>query len=250
VTSRPPVSRRGLLSLSWARRPPRASLGPWRAVLHERWDGAAALVAALGPPADALAEAAGAVPGRDVLVVAAGDGAIAAAVAARGASAAVEADPSDAEDLPFFEGAFDAVVGGLGALFAPRPVRAARELLRVLSPGGRLVLAVPAPGSFLAQALELSLLHDGVPPPQAWGREEVLRGRLDTAAPGIDVELRALPVRVGFASESAAWEACHGALGIPPDRREAFADLVTARSSSRAEVRMDDVYTLALACRR
>jgi hypothetical protein len=57
-------------------------------------------------------------------------------------------------------------------------------------------------------------------------------------------------VGVRFASESEAWEVCQGPLGIPPDQRDRFADLVTGRSSSLADVRIDDVYTLALACRR
>jgi SAM-dependent methyltransferase len=270
VTSRRPLSRRGLFSLAWVRQNARPGLGPYRAVLRERWDGAAPLLAALRPLDDALCDAAGVAAGR-VLVVAAGDGALPAALARRGpdvsacesAPALLDAgvarteglgvnwDPSDPEELPFFDGAFDAVVAGFGAIFAPRPVRMARELLRVLALDGRLVLVAPAPRSFLGSALDLALLHEGVPQPQAWGREDVLRGRLDTAEPGVEVqEVRQAPFALEFESEAAAWAACSGPFGIPPHHRDQFADLVARRAASPANTRIDDFYTLALACRR
>src|SRR6185295_13820819 len=43
----------------------------------------------------------------------------------------------DAENLPFENGAFDAVVSTCGVMFASRPVAAAQELARVCRPGGR-----------------------------------------------------------------------------------------------------------------
>src|SRR2546423_1051200 len=78
---------------------------------------------------------------------------------------------------------------------AARPRRAARELLRVLRPGGTLVLAAPAPRSLLAQVLRLAqggpgALPDGIPSPAAWGREEVARRRIAAVAPGTAVEVR------------------------------------------------------------
>jgi SAM-dependent methyltransferase len=263
------VSRRGLFSLAWARPAPRRpSLSAYREVVRERWQGAGPLLAALEPLYEPLCEAAGSPP--RVLVVAAGDGALPAAAARRGADVTacehaeallvdgerrteeldVAWDPSDPEDLPFFGSAFGAVIAGPAAAFAPRPVRMARELLRVLETDGRLVICAPAPRSFLALALELALPHEGVPPPADWGREEVARGRLDTAEPGTEVEVRTAPYELRFESETAAWAACAGPLGLPPDARDAFADLVRRRSSAGPEVRIDDLYTVALACRR
>jgi SAM-dependent methyltransferase len=265
------VSRRGLFSLAWARAaaPRRPSVAAYREVVRERWEGAGPLLAALEPLWVPLCEAAG--PAARVLIVAAGDGALPRA-ASRRAGADVTAcehaeallaegerrtedldvqwDASDPEDLPFFGNAFGAVIAGPAAAFVPRPVRMTEELLRVLETGGRLALCAPAPGSFLAEALEFALPHEGVPPPAAWGREEVARGRLDTAEPGIDVEMRELPYELRFESQDAAWSACAGPLGLPPDARDAFAALVASRSASRPEVRIDDLYTLALACRR
>jgi len=42
----------------------------------------------------------------------------------------------DAEELPFKDGEFDVVISMFGAMFAPRPERAATELLRVCKSGG------------------------------------------------------------------------------------------------------------------
>lgn len=47
-----------------------------------------------------------------------------------------------AEALPFADGSFDAVVSQFGLMFFPDRSRAIGEMLRVLRPGGRLVIAV------------------------------------------------------------------------------------------------------------
>ena len=58
-------------------------------------------------------------------------------------------DEGDAEALPFADGAFDVVLSTFGAMFAPNQEQAARELLRVCRPGGRIGLAnwTPRAGS-------------------------------------------------------------------------------------------------------
>ena len=47
-----------------------------------------------------------------------------------------------ADELPFDDGTFDAVISRFGVMFFPSPVDGVREMLRVLKPGGRLALAV------------------------------------------------------------------------------------------------------------
>lgn len=49
---------------------------------------------------------------------------------------------ADAQALPFPDAAFDAVACGFGVMFFPDKVRAYREALRVLRPGGRFVFTV------------------------------------------------------------------------------------------------------------
>jgi len=53
--------------------------------------------------------------------------------------------PVDAQELPFGDGEFDAVVCQLGIMFFPDKPRAAREALRVLRPGGQWLVNAMAP---------------------------------------------------------------------------------------------------------
>ncbi len=54
----------------------------------------------------------------------------------------VQFELASADHLPFADDTFDAVMCRFGAMFFPSPIDAARELLRVLKPGRKLVLAV------------------------------------------------------------------------------------------------------------
>jgi ubiquinone/menaquinone biosynthesis C-methylase UbiE len=54
----------------------------------------------------------------------------------------VQFEVASADQLPFADDTFDAVISRFGAMFFPSSVDAAREILRVLKPGRKLVLAV------------------------------------------------------------------------------------------------------------
>lgn len=91
---------------------------------------------------------------------------------------------ADAEDLPFADGAFDAVVSTFGVMFTPDQDRAAAELLRVCKSGGRIGLANWTPESFIGQLFKTIGKHVPPPPgiksPALWGtrvRLEQLFGR-------------------------------------------------------------------------
>jgi ubiquinone/menaquinone biosynthesis C-methylase UbiE len=82
---------------------------------------------------------------------------------------------ADAEALPFAEGGFDVVLSTFGVMFTPEHPRAAREMLRVLRPGGRIGLANWTPEGFIGRLFKVIGAH--VPPaaglklPALWGTE-------------------------------------------------------------------------------
>lgn len=120
-------------------------------------------VPALFEPWGRQVAAAAVEPGDRVLDVACGTGVLTLAAQARAGAEGevVGLDPNDemldvarrkdasvqwccapAESIPFPEGRFDAVVSQFGLMFFDDPVRALREMARVLRPGGRLAVAV------------------------------------------------------------------------------------------------------------
>ena len=58
---------------------------------------------------------------------------------------------ANAEDLPFGDNEFDAVVSSIGVMFAPHHQLAADELVRVLQPGGRIGVISWTPEGFIGQ---------------------------------------------------------------------------------------------------
>jgi SAM-dependent methyltransferase len=86
---------------------------------------------------------------------------------------------ADAEDLPFPDGSFDAVLSTCGAMFAPDQERTASELLRVCRPGGRIGMVNWTPDSYVGDLFRAIGRHlpppQGVRPPVQWGSEERLR---------------------------------------------------------------------------
>ena len=73
---------------------------------------------------------------------------------------------------------FDLVVSLFGAMFAPRPLDAARAMVRVARPGGRIVMGnwIPGDPTLVAQVLKISADFTPPPPPGfvspvTWGEE-------------------------------------------------------------------------------
>ncbi len=120
-----------------------------------------------------------------------------AAARRRAAAAGVEVDwvAGDAEALPFEDGSFDVVVSTFGVMFAPRHERAARELVRVLRPGGRLGVCSWTPEGNVGEFFRIMAAHlppPPGPPPTLWGAEDHLRDLLG----GTGVELQSERQRV------------------------------------------------------
>ncbi|HEY7255889.1 MAG TPA: methyltransferase domain-containing protein [Solirubrobacterales bacterium] len=102
-----------------------------------------------------------------------------------------EGDASDLCDLD--DGSFDLVVSIFGAMFAPKPMDVAREMVRVTKPGGRIVMGnwIPNDPTLVAQLLRISSSYSPPPPegfvsPMTWGVEEEVTARFTAA--GIPAE--------------------------------------------------------------
>lgn len=102
-------------------------------------------------------------------------------------------DEGDAEQLPYADASFDAVVTMFGAMFAPRPELVASELARVLKPGGLLAMANWNPASFTGQMFKVASFHvpppPGLPPPILWGDNATIHTRLAPFFSNIKTEL-------------------------------------------------------------
>ncbi|NDL55817.1 class I SAM-dependent methyltransferase [Phytoactinopolyspora mesophila] len=160
---------------------------------------AADLIPELG---EILVEAAGVGPGQRVLDVAAGAGNVAIPAARAGAdvvasdltpelltagrAAAAQQgvditwDEADAENLPYADDTFDAVLSCVGVMFAPHHQASADELIRVCRPGGTIGLINWTPEGFIGQMFATMKPYAPPPPPGAqppplWGHEDHVR---------------------------------------------------------------------------
>src|SRR4029078_1212743 len=84
----------------------------------------------------------------------------------------------DAENLPFADGSFDAVLSIYGVMFAPDHRRAAGELVRVCRPGGLIALPSWPPDGFIGETFRIFSSYlppaPGLQPPVRWGDEGYL----------------------------------------------------------------------------
>jgi ubiquinone/menaquinone biosynthesis C-methylase UbiE len=83
---------------------------------------------------------------------------------------------------------FDLVVSIFGAMFAPRPLDVAKELVRVTAPGGRIIMGnwIPGDPTLVAQILKISSSYTPPPPegfvsPMMWGVESNVIDRFTQA---------------------------------------------------------------------
>jgi ubiquinone/menaquinone biosynthesis C-methylase UbiE len=183
------------------------------------------------PAARSLVDACAISAGQEVLDVAAGNGNLALLAAEEGADVVaadispgqvelgrarteaagvdVEWHVADVEELPFEDDRFDCAASVFGAMFAPRPEVAAREMFRVVKPGGTVGLANW--GSFGVQGEIFEVLNsyappppEGVPLPRLWGDEEIARQRLEPLASSVAMNRRSM--RWEFESFDDQWD--------------------------------------------
>lgn len=111
----------------------------------------------------------------------------------------VHFEVADAEALPYEISSFDVVLSTFGVMFAPDQARAARELLRVVRPGGRIGMANWTPDGFIGRLFKIVGAH--VPPPiglhspALWGTEAHLVTLFGPYASELRVERKLFPFR-------------------------------------------------------
>jgi ubiquinone/menaquinone biosynthesis C-methylase UbiE len=97
-----------------------------------------------------------------------------------------EGDACDLHELD--DHSFDLVVSIFGAMFAPKPLEVAKEMVRVTRPGGRIVMGnwIPGDPTLVAQILKISSAYTPAPPegfvsPMLWGVESHVIERFNNA---------------------------------------------------------------------
>ena len=117
--------------------------------------------------------------------------------AARAANVTAQFDEGDAEAMPYSSQSFDAVITLIGAMFAPRPDRVASELVRVCSPGGRVIMANWTAEGFVGLLFKTMAKHVSppalMPSPLLWGNEDVVRQRFKDHAGAIEFSKQRYP---------------------------------------------------------
>ncbi len=170
------------------------------------------LAACMRESGDELIDSLGVHAGLDVLDLGCGDGTTALPSAYRGANVLgvdiasnlvaagnVRAREAGLSNLRFEEGdashldaladnSFDLVVSIFGAMFAPKPLDTAAEMVRVTRPGARIVMGnwIPGDPTLIAHVLKISAAYTPPPPegfisPVTWGQEAAVRERFGAA---------------------------------------------------------------------
>lgn len=211
----------------------------FRAFEHAGWNAASkgyesAVGLLTAQSADATLDAAKATSGCKVLDVCTGHGVLALAatkrgakvcaldfseamvVAARGNVPDAECREGDAQDLPYTDNTFDAVVCGYGIIHLPGPDRALAEMRRVLRPGGRVAISVwerPSPNNGFGLVMGALKTYGrlDVPLPHGpdffqFGDPESLKGAL--AETGfVDINASVVPLTLSLERETSFMDA-------------------------------------------
>ena len=114
----------------------------------------------------------------------------------------VKFQEGDAEELPFADAEFDVVMSMFGAMFAPRPERAAAQLLRVTKPGGLVAMANWTPEGFVGKSFrvtsKISPPPSGIQPPVLWGDEQVVKQRFTGGVSSLTTTRRPMQFQFPF----------------------------------------------------
>jgi SAM-dependent methyltransferase len=93
----------------------------------------------------------------------------------------IRIEQGDAEDLQFEDNEFDIALSLIGSMFAPRPERVASEMLRVVKPGGKVIMGNWTPSGHVGEFFRV--IANYVPPPaifpspMLWGNPQEVKQR-------------------------------------------------------------------------
>jgi ubiquinone/menaquinone biosynthesis C-methylase UbiE len=189
------------------------------------------IAAMIRPAARELADSCAISAGQEVLDVGAGTGNLALIAAEEGADVIatdiapaqielgrarldaegvdVEWVEADVEELPFDDDRFDCAASVFGAVFAPHPEVAAREMFRVVKPGG--TIGLTSWGYFGSQGAIFEAINEFAPPRPAgtrdsrdWGNEENVQAWVGPLASSLSIERKA--IHSEFESFEELWE--------------------------------------------
>jgi SAM-dependent methyltransferase len=149
-----------------------------------------------------------------------------------------EGDASDLNELQ--DASFDLVVSIFGAMFAPRPLDVAKEMVRVTRPGGRIVMGnwIPNDPTLVAQILKISASFSPPPPdgfisPMTWGVEDNVIERFGGA--GVPEE------RVSFAKDTYTFNFPGPPSDLVGEFRTYYGPTMNAFEAAAASGREDDL---------
>ena len=115
----------------------------------------------------------------------------------------IQVDEGDAENLPYPDASFDAVMSLIGSMFAPRPELVASEMIRVCRPGGRIIMGNWTPDGHIGQMFKTIGTHVPPPPhfpsPLLWGDDVTCRHRLGAKAKDLKITRYMYPFEYPFA---------------------------------------------------
>jgi ubiquinone/menaquinone biosynthesis C-methylase UbiE len=122
---------------------------------------------------------------------------------------------------------FDLVVSIFGAMFAPRPLDVAKEMVRVTRPGGRIVMGnwIPNDPTLVAQILKISSAYTPPPPegfvsPMTWGLEANVIERFGAA--GVPRE------KISFAKDTFTFKSASAPDAVVTDFRDYYGPTMNA----------------------
>ncbi len=133
---------------------------------------------------------------------------------------------------------FDLVVSIFGAMFAPKPLDVAREMVRVTRPGGRIAMGnwIPNDPTLVAQILKISSAYSPPPPegfvsPMTWGIESQVVERF--AAAGVPKE------NISFFRDTFRFEYAHPPSALATAFRRYYGPTMNAFESAERAGRQD-----------